>query len=192
MTAMGMRRVRTKPAEAPSLDRSDWTAFGIWGVKYKDAMKSAADMRRATAKRLEAIDKFLGMGEVEYLSVAPGSVTRPAVDVLQDIRGWFSGELEMACRALGLDSGEVGEKAAIYEYDHGYPRRQAEIMALREFLQRFGRYEGNAKSVVEGGLILDMARRFLDERELARLCRYYDDNGEEIGAEPSILRHTKP
>lgn len=192
MTATGMRRVRTKPVELSQLDRSDWTAFGIYGVKYQDAMKAAADMRRETQRRLDAIDRFLNTKEDEFLAVTPDRVARPAIDALQKIREWFSGELEIACRALGLDSTDVGEKAAIYECDHGYPRRQAEIMALREFLQHFGRYDGKAKEIVEGGKILDIARRFLDDREMSERCRYLDEQNDETGAGTAILRYTKP
>lgn len=149
--------------------QSDWEAFGLYGVKYADAMKAAADMRRAAAGRLERIDAFLATTEEQYREVTEDRKEQPAKEALRAIREWFSGELEIACRALGLDSGEVGETAAVHEYDHGYARRQAEIMALRAHLQHCGRYDERTRALVEDGTILDIARRFLDDMEARKL-----------------------
>lgn len=165
-----------------AINRSDWTSFGLYGVKYRDAMKVASDARRELVRRLAKLDAFLAMSEVEYSRVSEDRKEQPAKETLREIREWFDGEFALACRALGLDAGEVGEKAAICEIDHGYPRRQASIMAMREFLQFYGRYDGKVKEVVETGLILDLARSFIDERAMVKAT----------GTDSSILRYTRP
>ena len=163
---------RRKRRHAPAI-AMEWTyeTFGIYGVKYADAMKAAADMRRELVRRLEEIDKFLAMPEQDYAKASEDKKRRPAIDMLNEIRGWFGNDLDVACRVLKLNSYEVAEKAAIYEYDCGYTRRQSEIMALRDFLQFFGRYDGRVKEMVDNGLILDIARDLNNDLEAERLIR---------------------
>ncbi len=81
-----------------------------------------------------------------------------------------------------MDAECVGERAAICEIDHGYPRRQACIMALRQYLQYCGRYDDRVKAIVDSGGILDMARRALDEVKIYRT----------IGHDMSLLHYVKP
>jgi hypothetical protein len=145
-------------------------------------MRSAADARRELERRLARVDAFLAISEEEYNRVPADRHSCPARETLREIREWFKGELAIACRALGLPAAEVREKEAAYEFDCGYPRRQASIMALRDFLEACGRYDGKTREMVEGGAVLDISRRFLDETAMLRVA----------GLDMSTLRYTRP
>lgn len=157
-------RTRTPCLLQDTAWQSDYRAFGIGRVKYADAMRSAAELRRIQASRLKVIESFLAMSEEEY-SRHDAAKGRFGIERLEEIRGWFSGELEFTCKALGLELYPVCEKAAIYEFDAGYSRWMSEIMALRDFLQRAGRYDGDVKELVESGDILTMARECIDQQD---------------------------
>lgn len=163
---------RRKRSHAPATGQeSHYAALGVHGVKYDDAMKVAADVRRELQRRIEEVDRYLSLTPDQYRAASEDRSCRPAIEKLNEIRSWFSGELEVACRVLRLDSADVAERAAILEVDSGYTRRQAETIALREFLQHHGRYDGLVKVMVDSGEVLDLAREYINDRDVERLIK---------------------
>jgi hypothetical protein len=61
---------------------------------------------------------------------------------------WYSERLEKACLFLGLDVGDVGERAAIREYDGGFGRHDAERIAIADILQSQGRLTEDIKRLL--------------------------------------------
>lgn len=161
-----MRRKRRQ--RAPKGSRSDYEAFGVYGVKHKDAMKAAADALRELERRMASVKRFLDMGEAEYNALNDAGDDRTGIEKLKEIREYFNGELEIVCRVLKLDVVDVGELAARYEFDGGYSRKMSEIMAVRDFLQHARRYDGEVKEWVESGIVFDAARSYLDHLNYAR------------------------
>ncbi|MCD8351121.1 MAG: hypothetical protein LUC93_10980 [Planctomycetaceae bacterium] len=158
MTATPPELYLNDPADK---DACAYAVFGVFGVKHRDAVRVGRQRVQALQARLDAARRLAAIGPDDYRRLTDAARTTTGAALLRQVLDADRADLDLLCRALRLDPEALGERAAIYEFDGGFVRREAERRAVVDTVLSCERLRPFLP-MAESGLLLDLAHELVD------------------------------